>query len=838
MVAAKPGARIEGVVARTIARNSDIESPCPRGRIACLAFDTEHRIAHLKIIPGANAVRKALTPFAAPADIVASSKGLDVCAREGRGLVLCQRGTSNRRCEHSSKDKLTHRLFRFFVGLRNEDRAQVGGGSCSCMNLRQRRLTVTNAQHIVSSAILSVPCPVALRRAYARAMSAMLKIRLPDGSVREVPQGTTPADIAAAIGPGLAKAALAARVDGELRDLDRPFESDATLALVTARDEGDALDLARHDYAHVLAEAVQKLFPGTQITFGPSTDDGFYYDFAPASRQFTQEDLPAIEAEMRKIIARNEPLVREVWTRADLIARWQTDGESFKAEWAAELPEGEEITVYRAGRAPDAWMDMCRGPHLPSTGKLDPAAFKLTRVSGAYWRGDQKNAMLSRIYGTGWLNKKQLDAHLVRLEEAAKRDHRRIGQDMDLFHLQAEAHGSVFWHPKGYMIWRQLEAYMRRAIDDAGYVEVKTPQIMDARQWEASGHWGKYRENMFVVPDDIPSAEDEGPIVDANADLMALKPMNCPAHVLIFRQGIKSYRDLPLRMAEMGCCHRNEPHGALHGIMRVRQFTQDDGHIFCRQDQIVEEVRLFCDLLDRVYKDLGFDNYSIKLALRPEKRFGSDEMWDRAESDLRDAVIATGRATSDYGWEELPGEGAFYSPKLEFHLTDAIGRTWQCGTIQLDYVLPERLDASYVGEDGIRHRPVMLHRAILGTFERFIGILIEHYAGRFPLWLAPVQAVVATIVSDADDYAAEVADAMSAAGIRVETDTRNEKINYKVREHSLAKVPHLLVIGRREADERTVAIRTLGEDGQRVMSLDDAVAMLSSGAVPPDLRGR
>lgn len=663
-------------------------------------------------------------------------------------------------------------------------------------------------------------------------MTEMLKISLPDGSLREMPKGATPADVAAAIGPGLAKAAIAARVNGELRDITRPFDGDAELALVTSRDEADALELARHDFAHILAEAVQALFPGTQITFGPSTDDGFYYDFAP-QRPFTEDDLPAIEAKMRDIIAADKPLRREVMSRADLIARWSAEGESFKAEWAAELPEGEELSVYWSG---SDWMDMCRGPHLASTGKLDPQAFKLTRVSGAYWRGDQNNAQLSRIYGTGWLNKKQLDAHLTRLEEAAKRDHRKIGQEMDLFHLQSEAQGSVFWHPKGYMIWRQLEAYMRRRLDGAGYVEVKTPQLMDSRQWEQSGHWGKYRENMFVVPDEVPNTEDEGPVLSGIGDLMALKPMNCPAHVLIFRQGIKSYRDLPLRMAEFGCCHRNEAHGALHGIMRVRQFTQDDAHIFCREDQIVEEVRLFCELLDIIYKDLGFDSYSIKLALRPEKRFGSEDMWDKAESDLRNAVVATGRATADYGWEELPGEGAFYSPKLEFHLTDAIGRTWQCGTIQLDYVLPERLDASYVGEDGERHRPVMLHRAILGTFERFIGILIEHHAGRFPVWLAPVQAVVATIVSDADGYAQAVTDKLAAAGIRVETDLRNEKINYKVREHSLAKVPHLLVVGMREAEEGKVAIRTLGSDGQRIMSLDDAIAMLRDEATAPDLR--
>ncbi|ARS28187.1 threonine--tRNA ligase [Sphingomonas sp. KC8] len=662
-------------------------------------------------------------------------------------------------------------------------------------------------------------------------MAAMLKISLPDGSVREVAAGTTPAQIAADIGPGLAKAAIAARVDGELRDIMRPLDADASLALVTAKDEADALDLARHDYAHLLAEAVQRLFPGTQITFGPSTDDGFYYDFAPKDRPFTDDDLPAIEAEMRKLIAANKPLRREAWSREALIARWAAEGETFKAEWAAELPEGEELTVYWSG---DEWFDMCRGPHLASTGRLDPTAFKLTRVSGAYWRGDQKNAMLSRIYGTGWLNKKQLDAHLLRLEEAGKRDHRKLGAEMDLFHLQAEAHGSVFWHPKGYRIWRELEAYMRRAIDGAGYREVKTPQVMDARQWEQSGHWGKYRENMFVIPDEVPNIDDEGPIVSADADWMALKPMNCPAHILIFRQGIKSYRDLPLRLYENGCCHRNEPHGALHGLMRVRQFTQDDAHIFCREDQIVDEVQAFCRLADRIYKDFGF-TYSIKLALRPEKRFGTEEMWDQAEAELRDAVVRAGLATDEFGWEELPGEGAFYAPKLEWHLTDAIGRTWQVGTIQSDRVLPERLDASYIGEDGERHRPVMLHRAIFGSYERFIGILIEHFAGKLPVWLAPVQAVVATIVSDADDYAREALAKLKAAGIRAETDLRNEKINYKVREHSLAKVPALLVVGKREAEEGTVAIRRLGEQAQAILPLDEAIAMLVKESTPPDL---
>jgi len=614
-------------------------------------------------------------------------------------------------------------------------------------------------------------------------------------------------------------------------DLTRPFTGDCALALVTGKDEAEALDLARHDFAHVLAEAVQALFPATQITFGPSTDDGFYYDFAPAERPFTDDDLPAIEAEMRKIIVANKPLRREVWSREQLVSRWLQQGETFKAQWAAELPEDEELTVYWSG---DDWLDMCKGPHLPSTGKLDAAAFKLTRVSGAYWRGDQNNAMLSRIYGTGWLNKKQLDAHLTRLEEAAKRDHRKLGGEMDLFHLQAEAHGSVFWHPKGYKIWRELETYMRRAIDGAGYREVKTPQVMDARQWEASGHWGKYRENMFVIPDEVPNVDDEGPVISGEADWMALKPMNCPAHVLIFRQGIKSYRDLPLRLYENGCCHRNEPHGALHGLMRVRQFTQDDAHIFCREDQIVAEVQAFCELADRVYKDFGF-TYSIKLALRPEKRFGSEEMWDKAESELRAAVERAGLATPEYGWEELPGEGAFYAPKLEWHLTDAIGRTWQVGTIQSDRVLPDRLDASYIGEDGEKHRPVMLHRAIFGSYERFIGILIEHFAGKLPVWLAPVQAVVATIVSDADDYARDVTAQLAAAGVRVESDLRNEKINYKVREHSLAKVPYLLVVGKREAEEGTVAVRILGEQAQKFMSLAEAIAMLKGEATAPDL---
>ncbi|WP_265569728.1 threonine--tRNA ligase [Sphingomicrobium nitratireducens] len=673
-------------------------------------------------------------------------------------------------------------------------------------------------------------------------MTEMLKIALPDGSVKEMPEGATPYDVAAAIGPGLAKAAIAAKVDGELRDLKRPFDGDANLALVTRRDEKDALELVRHDFAHVLAEAVQNLYPGTQITFGPATDDGFYYDFAPAPGRgmFTEEDLPAIEEEMRRVIAADKPLIREVWDREKVRQFFLDHGESFKAEWVMELPEHEPITMYKTGHGEADWMDLCRGPHLPSTGYLDPKAFKLTRVSGAYWRGDQSNPMLSRIYGTAWLDKKQLAEHLHRLEEAAKRDHRKLGAEMNLFHLQQEAHGSVFWHPQGFKMWRALEAYMRRAIDEGGYREIKTPQLMDVKQWTRSGHWGKYAENMFAVPDIVPNVESEeeaaAPDVAPDADWMAIKPMNCPAHILVFNQGIKSYRDLPLRLYENGCCHRNEPHGALHGLMRVRQFTQDDAHIFCTEGQVVEEIHKFCRLADRIYKDFGY-TYSVKLATRPEKRFGTDAMWDKAEQEMRDAVKAAGMDNDEYGWEELPGEGAFYAPKLEWHLTDAIGRTWQVGTIQSDRVLPERLDASYVGEDGERHRPVMLHRAIFGSYERFIGMLIEHYAGKMPLWLAPTQAVVATIVSDADNYANEVRARLEAEGFRVTSDLRNEKINYKVREHSLAKVPLLLVVGKREAEEGTVALRRLGSDEhQKVMKLDELIAMMRDEATPPDLR--
>ena len=647
-------------------------------------------------------------------------------------------------------------------------------------------------------------------------MSDQYKISLPDGSVREMPAGSTPADVAAAIGPGLAKAALAARIDGELVDLTLPFSGDASLALVTARDEADALDLARHDFAHVLAEAVQALFPGTQITFGPSTDDGFYYDFAPKDRAFTDEDLPAIEAQMRKIIAANKPLRREEWSREQLISRWKQQGESFKAEWAAELPGDEPLTVYWSG---DDWLDMCRGPHLPSTGKLDPNAFKLTRVSGAYWRGDQNNAQLQRIYGTCWASDADLAAYVKRIEEAEKRDHRKIGQSMDLFHIQEEAKGMIFWHPKGWTVYRLLLDYMRRRIGATGYVEVKTPQIADKSLWERSGHWEKFQDSMFI-------AETE------EGETLCVKPMNCPLHIQIFNHGQRSYRDLPIRMAEFEGLHRCESSGSTHGLLRVRQLAQDDAHIFCTEDQIVEESRDFVTLLNSVYADLGVELHSVKLALRPDKRFGTDEQWTIAEDKLEQAANAAGVQV-----ERIANEGAFYGPKLEFHLRDAIGRTWQCGTLQLDYVLPERLGAEYVGADGNKHRPVMLHRAIFGSLERFIGVLIEHYAGAFPLWLSPTQIVVAAITSDADGYAQEVTDTLKAAGLRVECDLRNEKIGYKVREHSLAKVPLILVVGKKEAEERTVALRRLGVENERQipMSLADAVTQLTAEATPPDL---
>lgn len=652
-------------------------------------------------------------------------------------------------------------------------------------------------------------------------MPENITITLPDGSTREYGAGVTGMEIAESISKSLAKVSVAIRIDGVLSDLSLPIEKDLAVAIVRREDE-EALDLIRHDCAHVMAEAVQNLFPGTQVTIGPTIENGFYYDFA-REEPFSVEDFDKIEKEMRRIVERGEKITREVWDRNEAISYFKGKGESYKAELIEDLPEDETITVYKQGQ----WLDLCRGPHLPSV-KHVGTAFKLMKMAGAYWRGDSDKAQLHRIYGTAWRNDQDLKAYLTQLEEAEKRDHRKLGKEMDLFHLQEEAQGSVFWHPKGYVIYNQLEAYIRRRLSDSGYQEVKTPQLIDNKLWEASGHWGKFRENMFVVPDEVPNTSDEGPVLSGKAGLMALKPMNCPAHVQIFRQGLKSYRDLPLRMAEFGCCHRNEAHGALHGLMRVRQMTQDDAHIFCSEDQITQESVSFCELLQKIYSDLGFEKIDVKLALRPEQRAGTDEVWDRAEKGLRDALEQAGLA-----YEDLPGEGAFYGPKLEFHLQDAIGRTWQCGTLQLDFVLPERLDASYVGEDGARHRPVMLHRAILGTLERFIGIMIESYGGKLPLWLTPVQCVVATITNEADAYARTVYEALKAKNIRAELDIRNEKINYKVREHSLQKVPVLFVVGAREAEEKTVAIRRFGSNDQDVQALEQALESLANEVKAP-----
>ena len=608
----------------------------------------------------------------------------------------------------------------------------------------------------------------------------------------------TGTDIAGSISKSLAKKALAIKVDGEVRDLFTEIDRDASVEILT-RDHADALDIIRHDTAHLMAQAVQELFPGTQVTIGPNIEDGFFYDFA-REEPFSTDDLEQIEARMAQIVDEDRPTRREVWDRNDAIEHFKEIGEHYKAEIITDLPESaKRLNVYFHGD----WHDLCRGPHLPSTKHIGKA-FKLMKVAGAYWRGDHRNAVLQRIYGTSWASEKDLKAYLHRLEEAEKRDHRKLGREMDLFHFQPEAQGSVFWHAKGYLIWRQLEAYIRRRLDADGYAEVKSPQLLDARLWEKSGHWGKFRENMFVVPDEIPSTDDEGPVLSGAADLMALKPMNCPAHVQIFNQGIKSYRDLPIRMAEFGCCHRNEAHGALHGLMRVRQMTQDDAHIFCRDDQVTEETRRFLELFARVYEDMGMTEIAYKLATRPEQRSGEDAMWDRAEKALADALTAAGL---EFDYAE--GEGAFYGPKLEFHLTDAIGRTWQAGTFQLDYGTPERLGASYVDESGARQVPVMLHRAVFGTFERFIGLLIENYAGKLPFWLAPVQVVVATITSEANDYGRETAAAFEAAGLRVDFDARNEKINYKVREHSHAKVPVIAVVGAREAEDVKVSLRRL-----------------------------
>jgi threonyl-tRNA synthetase len=639
-----------------------------------------------------------------------------------------------------------------------------------------------------------------------------VNITLPDGKVLTFPRGVTGAEVVAKIGPGLAKAALIAIVNGEEYDLFRPIEDDAAIRIITRKDN-EALELIRHDAAHVLAMAVQELFPGTQVTIGPSIEDGFYYDFA-RPEPFHPDDLPKIEAKMREIVARDLPTRRTVWKRNDAIAHFEEIGEKFKAELIRDLPESETITIYYHGE----WHDLCRGPHFSSTGKIGQG-FRLTKIAGAYWRGDAKNAQLQRIYGTAWRDEKELEAYLKRIEEAERRDHRKLGREMDLFHMQEEAVGQVFWHPKGYALYRTLEDYVRRKVGFAGYREVRTPQLLDRKLWELSGHWENYREHMFVA-----EVEDE-------KRTLAVKPMNCPGHVLIFKQGTKSYRELPLRLAEFGSCHRYEPSGALHGIMRVRAFTQDDAHIFCTHEQITAETASFCLLLQRIYKDLGFEDVRVKLATRPGNRIGGDEVWDKAESALKEATAAAGLA-----FALNPGEGAFYGPKLEFVLRDSIGRDWQCGTLQVDFNTADRLGASYIAEDGAKHPPVMLHRAILGSMERFIGVLIEHYAGRFPLWLAPVQAVVATIVSDADSYAEEAVASLRAAGLRVESDLRNEKINYKVREHSLAKVPYLLVAGRREAENRTLTLRRLGSEAQENLALTAILHMLKEEAVPPDLR--
>ena len=640
----------------------------------------------------------------------------------------------------------------------------------------------------------------------------MIEVTFPDGAVRQYEAGVTPLAIAEGISKGLAKKAVAAKVDGGWWDLSRPLEGSARLALVT-RDTAEGLEVLRHDAAHVLAQAVQELFPGTQVTIGPTVDDGFYYDFF-REEKFSTDDFEKIEQRMRAIVDADLPIVREVWDRDAAITHFQSIGESFKAQIIDDIiAPGEPITVYRQGAD---WKDLCRGPHLPSTGRLGKA-FKLMKLAGAYWRGDPKNPQLQRIYGTAWADDKQLAEHLHRLEEAEKRDHRRLGRAMDLFHMQEEGRGMVFWHPKGWTLWQTIEAYMRRQLETAGYIEVKTPQVLEKVFWEKSGHWDKYRENMFVCE----TAEDE---------TLSLKPMNCPGHVQIFRFGQRSYRDLPLRMAEFGACHRYEPSGSLHGLMRVRAFTQDDAHIFCREDQIEEEVAAFIRLVREVHADFGLVASQVNLGTRPEKRAGDDAFWDKAEGMMANAARMAGIEPVI-----AEGDGAFYAPKLDFIVKDAIGREWTCGTIQLDYVLPDRLDAEYTGEDGAKHRPVMLHRAILGSFERFIGILIENFAGAFPLWLAPVQVVVATITSDANAYAEEVAAALRAAGLRVETDLRNEKINYKVREHSLQKVPAIAVVGRKEAEEGKVALRRLGGEAQSLMTLAEAVASLKAEGAAPDL---
>jgi len=639
----------------------------------------------------------------------------------------------------------------------------------------------------------------------------MIDLIFPDGSVRQYPQGSSGRDVATAISPSLAKRTLLVRLDGQLLDFDRPLPGGGKVEFVD-RNDPDALDTIRHDTAHVLAEAVQELFPGTQVTIGPNVEDGFYYDFARAE-PFSTDDFAAIEKRMAEIVDRDEKIVREVWERDKAIAHFKAIGEAYKAEIIEGIPADQDVTLYRQGQ----WADLCRGPHLPST-KHVGKAFKLMKLAGAYWRGDQNNAQLQRIYGTAWASQADLDAYLLRLEEAEKRDHRKLGRQMELFHMQEEGRGMVFWHPKGWTLWQTLEAYMRRRLTVAGYIEVKTPQVLERTFWENSGHWEKYRPNMFVCE-------------TVEGETLSLKPMNCPGHVQIWNVGQRSYKELPMRMAEFGACHRYEPSGALHGLMRVRAFTQDDAHIFCREDQIVEETERFIRLTKMIHSDLGMETKYIALATRPEVRAGSDEFWDRAEGMLAEAA-------KQAGVEPViaEGDGAFYAPKLDFIVQDAIGREWTCGTLQLDYVLPERLGAEYIAEDGSKQRPVMLHRAILGSFERFIGIMIENYGGRFPLWLAPVQVVVAPITSDANDYGESVVAALTKAGLRVESDLRNEKINYKVREHSVAKTPVIAVVGRKEAEEGKVVLRRLGSQEQQTVTVEEAVAILTAEATPPDLR--
>ncbi|MDA7426784.1 threonine--tRNA ligase [Thalassococcus lentus] len=646
---------------------------------------------------------------------------------------------------------------------------------------------------------------------------AQVSLTFPDGSKRDFDQGVTPAEVAASISKSLGKKAISAMVDGQHWDLQWPIDADAQIAINTMQDDAPALELVRHDLAHIMARAVQEIWPDVKVTIGPVIDNGWYYDFDRAE-PFTPEDLGAIEKKMKEIINKREPVTTEVWDRDVAIKYYEDRGEPYKVELIESIPGDEPLRMYWHGD----WQDLCRGPHLQHTGQVPADAFKLMSVAGAYWRGDSNRAMLQRIYGAAFRNKEDLRKYLNMLEEAAKRDHRKLGREMDLFHMQEEAPGQIFWHPNGWSIYTQLQDYMRRQQRAGGYVEVNTPQVVDRKLWEASGHWEKYQENMFIVEVDEEHAREKA--------INALKPMNCPCHVQIFNQGLKSYRDLPLRMAEFGSCNRYEPSGALHGIMRVRGFTQDDAHIFCREDQIEDETKRFIDFLASIYSDLGFQGFKVKFSDRPDTRAGSDEVWDKSEDALKAATSAAGCE-----FELNPGEGAFYGPKLEFVLTDAIGRDWQCGTLQVDFVLPERLDATYIGSDGEKHRPVMLHRAVLGSFERFIGILIEEHAGKLPFWLAPRQVVVASITSEADDYVAEVVSALQAAGVRAEADVRNEKINYKVREHSVGKVPVILAVGHREVDEKTVTVRRLGEKQTSVASLTEIVSSLAKDATPPDL---